>query len=162
MPVEIPGTGPLIEGQIDRLDLSGDRSRARVIDYKTGKVGKKLDEVVLKGGAELQRCLYAFAVKTLLGGELAIEASLLYPNAAEGERAVFPLADLEGALAKISSAVVASRNALLSGLAPPGEDAAGDYNDHAFALPANPGYLQRKLPLAMIKLGPAAAVWEEP
>ncbi|SDE68845.1 PD-(D/E)XK nuclease superfamily protein [Bradyrhizobium brasilense] len=161
-PVEIPGTGLLIEGQIDRLDLSGDRSRARVIDYKTGKVGKKLDEVVLKGGAELQRCLYAFAVKTLLGGEVAIEASLLYPNAAEGERAVFPLADLEGALAKISSAVVASRNALLSGLAPPGEDAAGDYNDHAFALPANPGYLQRKLPLAMIKLGAAAAVWKEP
>ncbi|QOZ33222.1 PD-(D/E)XK nuclease family protein [Bradyrhizobium sp. CCBAU 53421] len=161
-PVEIPGTGLLIEGQIDRLDLSGDRSRARVIDYKTGRLGKKMNEVVIKGGAELQRCLYAFAVKTLLGGGVTIEASLLYPNAAEGDRAVFPLADLDGALAKVSSAVVASRDAMLSGVAPLGEDAAGDYNDHAFALPANPGYLQRKLPLAVIKLGPAAAVWEEP
>jgi hypothetical protein len=46
-------------------------------------------------------------------------------------------------------------------VAPPGEDAASDYNDHAFALPANAGYLPRKLPLAQDKLGPAAAVWEE-
>ena len=117
---------------------------------------------VIKGGAELQRCLYAFAVKTLLGSSVAIEASLLYPNAAEGHRAVYPLADLDGALAKVSSAAIASRNALLSGMAPPGEDAVGDYNDHGFALPANAGYLQRKLPLALIKLGAAAAVWGEP
>lgn len=161
-PVEIPGTGLLIEGQIDRLDLSGDGARARVTDYKTGKLGKKMDEVVIKGGAELQRCLYAFAVKTLLGGGVTIEASLLYPNAAEGDQALFPLADLDGALAKVSSAAVASRTALLAGVAPPGEDAASDYNDHAFALPANAGYLPRKLPLALTALGPAAAVWEEP
>lgn len=161
-PVEIPGTGLLIEGQIDRLDLAGDRSRARVIDYKTGKIGKKMDEVVIKGGAELQRCLYAFAVKTLLGGGVTIEASLLYPNAAEGDQALFPLADLDGALAKVSCAAVASRTALLAGVAPPGEDAASDYNDHAFALPANAGYLPRKLPVALTALGPAAAVWEEP
>src|SRR5262249_35919910 len=134
-PVEIPGTGLLIEGQIDRLDLAGDRSRARVIDYKTGKLGKKMDEVVIKGGTALQRCLYAFAVNTLLGGGVAIEASLLYPNAADGDQALFPLTDLDGALAKVSSAAVASRNALLAGVAPPGEDAASDYNDHAFALP---------------------------
>lgn len=161
-PVEIPGTGLLIEGQIDRLDLAGDGSRARVIDYKTGKIGKKMEEVVIKGGAELQRCLYAFAVKTLLGGGIAIEASLLYPNAPEGDQALFPLADLDGALAKVSSAAVASRNALLAGIAPPGEDAASDYNDHAFALPANAGYLPRKLPVALTALGPAAAVWEQP
>lgn len=161
-PVEIPGTGLLIEGQIDRLDLAGDGSRARVIDYKTGKVGKKMDEVVIKGGAELQRCLYAFAVKTLLGGGVNIEASLLYPNAPEGDQALFPLADLDGALAQVSSAAVASRDALLAGVAPPGEDAASDYNDHAFALPANAGYLARKLPLALTALGPAAAVWEQP
>ncbi|MBB5045958.1 hypothetical protein HNR60_000693 [Rhodopseudomonas rhenobacensis] len=159
--VEIPGTGLLIKGQIDRLDLAGDRLRARVVDYKTGKLGKKMDEVIIKGGTELQRCLYAFAVKTLLGVDVAIEASLLYPKAGEGEQAVFPLADLDGALAKVSTAAAASRDALLGGIAPPGEDAAGDRNDHAFALPANAGYLPRKLPLAKIKLGPAATVWEE-
>lgn len=162
VPVEIPGTGLLIEGQIDRIDLSGDGARARVIDYKTGKLGKKMDEVVIKGGAELQRCLYAFAVKTLLGGGVTIEASLLYPNAAEGDQALFPLTDLDGTLAKVASAASASRNALLAGVAPPGEDAASDYNDHAFALPANAGYLSRKLPLALVALGPAAVVWGEP
>jgi len=78
---------------------------------------------------------------------------LLYPNAGEGEQALFPLADLDGALRKVSTAAAASRDALLSGVAPPGEDAAGDYNDHAFALPANAGYLPRKLPLAQNKLG---------
>jgi hypothetical protein len=93
---------------------------------------------------------------------VAIEASLLYPNAGEGEQALFPLADLAGALTKVSTAAAASRDAVLSGVAPPGEDAASDYNDHAFALPANAGYLQRKLPLAKDKLGPAAAVWAEP
>jgi hypothetical protein len=159
--VEIPGTGLLIKGQIDRLDLAGDGSRARVVDYKSGKLAKKMNEVIIKGGTELQRCLYAFAVKTLLGTDVEIEASLLYPNAREGEQALFPLADLNGALTKVSTAAAASRDALLSGVAPPGEDAAGDYNDHAFALPANAGYLPRKLPLAQDKLGPAAAVWDE-
>ena len=63
--VEIPGAGVFIQGHIDRLDLSGDGSRARVIDYKTGKPRAKMAEVVIDGGGELQRCLYAFAVKTL-------------------------------------------------------------------------------------------------
>src|SRR5262249_37559489 len=35
--VEIPGTGIRIQGHIDRLDLGGDGTRARVIDYKTGR-----------------------------------------------------------------------------------------------------------------------------
>ena len=63
--VEIPGAGIFIQGHIDRLDLSGDGTRARVIDYKTGQLRAKMAEVVIKGGSELQRCLYAFAVKTL-------------------------------------------------------------------------------------------------
>jgi hypothetical protein len=39
--------------QIDRLDLSGDDRRARVIDYKTGGLNKKMADVVVKGGTEL-------------------------------------------------------------------------------------------------------------
>ena len=90
--VEIPGAGVFIQGHIDRLDLSGDGSRARVIDYKTGKPRAKMAEIVIDGGGELQRCLYAFAVKTLLGQKIKIEAALLYPRAEEGEQALFPLA----------------------------------------------------------------------
>jgi len=38
--VEIQARPP-DQGQIDRLDLAGDRSRARVVDYKSGKVAKR-------------------------------------------------------------------------------------------------------------------------
>jgi hypothetical protein len=65
--VEITGAGITIRGQIDRLDLAGDSKHARVIDYKTGRLNKDMADVVIKGGSELQRCLYAFAVKTLIG-----------------------------------------------------------------------------------------------
>ena len=78
VPVEIPETGFLVQGYIDRLDISADGHRALVRDYKTGRVPR--DDIVLHGGRELQRCLYAFAVKALLGDEVIIEASLLYPR----------------------------------------------------------------------------------
>jgi hypothetical protein len=58
-PVVIPDTMVAIGGSIDRLDLDGAGTIARVTDYKSGKPpGKK--QPVLKGGAELQRCLYAY------------------------------------------------------------------------------------------------------
>jgi hypothetical protein len=79
--VKIPGTGVIIQGQIDRLDLSDDNRQARVIDYKTGRLSRDMADVVLKGGTELQRCLYAFAVRTLLGSNVKVEAALLYPPA---------------------------------------------------------------------------------
>ena len=63
--VEIPDTGFSIAGYIDRLDISGDGKRALVRDYKTGRPPK--DHIRLNGGQELQRCLYAFAVKASAG-----------------------------------------------------------------------------------------------
>ena len=76
--VEIAGAGFGIAGYIDRLDISSDGGRALVRDYKTGRVPK--DDIVLDGGKELQRCLYAFAVRALLGEDVSIAASLLYPH----------------------------------------------------------------------------------
>ena len=84
-PVTIPGTPIRIRGRIDRLDLSADRARARVIDYKTGKPS---DPGILNGGSELQRCLYAYAVQSLVGPGVQVEAALLYPR---GENAYHPL-----------------------------------------------------------------------
>jgi hypothetical protein len=78
-PVEIPRTGIRIQGHIGRLDLSADQTRARVLDYKTGKLNKDMAQIVINGGGELQRCLYAFAVKTLLARKIKIEAALFYP-----------------------------------------------------------------------------------
>ena len=96
--VEIPGTGIRIQGHIDRLDLSADKTRARVLDYKTGKLNKEMAQVIIDGGGELQRCLYAFAVKTLLARKVKIEAALFYPGAPDGEQALFPLSNLDTVL----------------------------------------------------------------
>lgn len=160
-PVEIPGTKLRIAGLIDRLDLSEDRSNARVIDYKTGKLNKKISETTIKGGSELQRCLYAFAVKVLIGTGVAIDSALLFPKAPEGE-GLYPLDDVDAALTKVAAAAALAHDMLMSGFAAIGPDAKDAYNDLALALPASAGYLPRKMPLAQVRLGEAANVWSEP
>ena len=133
-------TGFNIAGYIDRLDISGDGKRALVRDYKTGRPPR--GEIRLNGGRELQRCLYAFAVKALLGDDVAISASLLYPR----EPIDLQLDDPEAALAEITDYLRAARTSLAGGAALPGPDTGGDYDDLAFALPANAGatYCKRK------------------
>lgn len=158
--VEIPGAGVFIRGHIDRLDLSGDGSRARVIDYKTGLPNANMAEVVIKGGGELQRCLYAFAVKTLLDRDIEVEAALLYPLATEGDQALFPLQGVDTALEQLTEAIDFARRNIEAGLALPGIDAADAYNDFAFALPGSAAYLPRKMALAAEMLGDAAKIWE--
>lgn len=156
LPVTIPNTGFRIAGYIDRLDISDDGSRALVRDYKTGKPPK--GEIRLNGGRELQRCLYAFAVKALLGDHVAVGASLLYPRGPLD----LQLEDPEAALADITGHLLAASTALASGAALPGPDTGGDYDDLAFALPANAGatYCKRKRSAATERLGDLAQVWE--
>jgi len=129
----------------------------------TGIGGKRKGEVivaVVKGGSELQRCLYAFAVRTLLGPKIDVEASLLYPRAPDGEQALFPLDDVDAALELLAGAIAIARTNVENGLALPGTDAADGYNDFAFALPANAGYLPRKRPFADRHMGNATKIWE--
>jgi hypothetical protein len=155
-PVTIPDTGFNIAGYIDRLDISGDGKRALVRDYKTGRPPRS--EIRLNGGRELQRCLYAFAVKALLGDDVAISASLLYPR----EAVDLKLDDPEAVLAEITSYLRAARASFANGAALPGPDTGGDYDDLAFALPANASatYCKRKIPAATERLGEVAQVWE--
>lgn len=155
-PVEIPGAGFRINGYIDRLDLSGDGKRALVRDYKTGRPPR--DDISLDGGRELQRCLYAFAVKALLGADVSISASLLFPR----EQVDLQLADPEATLVEITGYLQAARANLSAGHALIGPDTGGAYDDLAFALPANAGatYCKRKLPAATEMFGDAAQVWE--
>lgn len=110
-PVEIAGTGFRISGYIDRLDLSGDGAQARVLDYKGGKLPPA--EVVLQGGRELQRCLYAYAVKALLGGEIAIDAALLYPR----DTVARHLEEADAVLDELAGHLRAARASLLEGRA---------------------------------------------
>jgi hypothetical protein len=155
-PVEIPATGFRIAGYIDRLDIAGDGKRALVRDYKTGRPPK--DDISLDGGRELQRCLYAFAVKSLLGDDVSISASLLFPR----DQVDFQLSDPEATLTDIAGYLRAARASLQSGQALIGPDTGGAFDDLAFALPANAGatYCKRKLPAAAKAFGDAALVWE--
>lgn len=154
--VEIADTGFQISGFIDRLDLSGDTAKARVIDYKGGRLPPK--PVILQGGKELQRCLYAYAVKALLGDGVEIDAALLYPRDTEARHLEAPAEVLE----ELAGHLRAARASLLAGRALIGPDNGGDYDDLSFALPANAqnGYCPRKIEPARETLGDAALVWE--
>lgn len=155
--VSIPETGFRIRGYIDRLDISADGRYVSVRDYKTGRAPKK-DEIVFDGGRELQRCLYAFAVRAMLGDDVVISASLFYPR---GDKNL-PLADPDATLHELAGYLQAARSALAAGAAVMGPDAGGDYDDLAFALPANVGstYRVRKEAAANARLGDATQVWE--
>lgn len=155
-PVTIPDTGFSIAGYIDRLDIADDGSSALVRDYKTGKAPS--GDVRLNGGRELQRCLYAFAVRQLLGDDVEISASLLYPR----EPLDLQLEDPGGALSEVTRYLQSSHASLAGGAALPGPDTGGDYDDLAFALPANAGatYCKRKRSAAVERMGDATLVWE--
>jgi len=156
VPVMVANTGFAINGYIDRLDVSGDGRSAHVRDYKTGRLPD--DNIRLKGGRELQRCLYAFAVKALLGNDIAIRASLLYPRGPVD----LPLEDPEAVLTEIAAYFRAARTALAGGATLPGPDTGGDHDDLAFALPANAGatYCERKREATKERLSDVAPVWE--
>ena len=156
--VAIPGAGFRIRGYIDRLDIAPDGRRALVRDYKTG--GAPKDDIVLDHGKELQRCLYAFAVKSLLGDEVSIGASLLYPRAQRDLR----LDDPDGTLDALTGYLQAARASLAAGGAVMGKDTGDKYDDLAFALPANAGatYCERKMDAASARLGDATRIWEAP
>lgn len=158
-PVSIPETAIQIGGSIDRLDLAGDGSRARVTDYKSGRLRSKPPQ--LRGGAELQRCLYAYAVKALVAEQPQVEAELIYPR--EDGRGL-PLENPEAALAKLTGYLTAASALFAAGLTIPGPAADEDWYDLAFALPggAQETYLTTMRPLAARELGAIAALWDEP
>ena len=89
-----------------------------------------------------------------------VDAALLYPRAEQGEQALFPLPDVDAALAQLATALWVARENVVNGVVAPGTDAGDMFNDFAFALPASPGYLVRKGEPAREQLGKAAAIWE--
>lgn len=158
-PVTIPGTGIRIGGSIDRLDLAGDGSRARVTDYKSGKLRSAPPQ--LKGGAELQRCLYAYAVKALVTRHPQVEAQLLYPRRdGRGLRLDNP----DGTLDRLTGYLIAANTSFAAGAALPGPATQETWYDLAFALPggAKESYLTGKLPLVAQVLAAIEPLWGEP
>lgn len=155
--VAIPGTNIRIGGSIDRLDLAGDGSRARVTDYKSGKLGKPPQ---LKGGSELQRCLYAYAVKALVAARPEVEARLLYPRK-DGRS--LPLDQPEATLEKLTGYLSAASAYFVAGKALPGPAARETWYDLAFALPggATESYLETMTPLVERELALIVPLWAE-
>jgi ATP-dependent helicase/DNAse subunit B len=158
--VEIPSTDLFIAGRIDRIDIAGDGSAARVTDYKTGRLPRNATGI--NGGAELQRCIYAYAVQALLGHEVEVSARLLYPR---DEGLLIDLEEPRATLETVAQYLVTAREQLGRGLALVGPDS-GEWHDHplTFALPANAGeiYLMTKRSLAAERLAPLPELWEMP
>jgi len=158
-PITIPGTDIKIRGYIDRMDISGDGTRARVTDYKSGRVPKDVEKFVIDGGQELQRCLYGFAVRALLGEDITIESGLLYPRG----KVYAPLENADEVLDRVATFVKEAADGLRAGRCLPGIDAKNT-SDLGFALPANAEatYLKQKNLAILQKLGDAAQIWSEP
>ncbi len=160
-PVQIPHADFFIQGYIDRLDLVADGASAWVRDYKTGKMPKST-EFVLDKGRELQRCLYAYAARAMLGPDVAVRASLHYlRDDVDIDLCKSDLAS-DLVLETLSTFLASARASLLSGACVIGADAGAAFDDLAFALPANAAnsYCRNKLDLAREKIGAAAQVWE--
>ena len=156
-PVRIPDTQVTINGRIDRLDLAGDGNAAAVVDYKTGKLPKGRIEV--RGGKEVQRCLYGFAVTALLGGT-PVDARLVYPF--DGK--ALTLDDPAATLTALAGYIEIGRQQLLQGLALPGEGTEDKHNDLRFALPgdAKDRYFRDKRGLFRARLGELVDAWSLP
>jgi len=99
---QIPlASGPRISfrGKIDRVDFNPGRSRAWVIDYKTGKA-RNLDvfkKDMLMGGTLLQLPVYGLALRANEGGNCIIDAMYWYNTGRGGfKRMEVPLAEVEG------------------------------------------------------------------
>lgn len=77
-----------LRGTIDRLDLSDDKSRARVLDYKTGKQPRGVRDNSLAGGEALQLPLYILAAQQILPKVTVESASYLYFTLRGGYRTI--------------------------------------------------------------------------
>ena len=157
--VEIPGTKMRIGGSIDRLDLAENKCHARVTDYKSGKLRGRPPQI--KRGAELQRCLYAFAVKTLIAGLPRVDARLVFPRTGTPP---YPLDDPDATLEKLARYLAAASASFAAGKALPGPAVRDNWYDLDFALPggAKESYVAGTLQLVELALSDLAPLWKEP
>ena len=155
----MPGTDIHIQGTIDRLDLRRTSKAVRVTDYKTGACPPNPERIVIRGGAELQRSLYALACRQLLPDCSYIAARLLYLSDAPRD---FRLTGLDGALAQISEFLACACDFLERGVALPGQDADTPHNDLRLAMPASPAYYRRKRSAFAQSAGRLAKFWDAP
>ena len=122
--VEIPSAGVFIQGHIDRLDLSGDGSRARVIDYKTGQAEGEDGGGRDQGGQRTPTLPLRLRSQDIArpqhqgrGGASSIH------RRRRASRRCFRLQDVDAALEQLADAIALARRNIEAGLALPGIDA---------------------------------------
>ena len=85
-PFPLDGKGAIdLRGKIDRIDLSADGRRARIIDYKTGQP-QRIADGEFKGGEALQLPLYLYALGRQLKGVEPLSAAYYYVTERAGYR----------------------------------------------------------------------------
>lgn len=109
-PFELDGQERLtLRGRIDRIDLDTAGHRARVIDYKTGRL-TAIEDGEFKGGEALQLPIYLYAATSLLKDVEVVEADYYFvTRAAEYRKTPFTRKDWPSKLAtlrKITGALI--------------------------------------------------------
>ena len=142
--VPIGQTGLVFGGRLDRLDIRATGDGARITDYKSAKPPPKHQRIALGQGRELQRVLYAIAVRALLPEVRTVVARLVY---LADDPTTFELKgdELDGAVGEAAGFLSAAMAILRSGRIAPRWEQDIDYDDMRLALPADrESYLRRK------------------
>ena len=106
-----------LRGTIDRIDRSDDGMRARVLDYKTGRVSRNVRDDSLAGGETLQLPLYILAAENLLPKVRVDSASCLYFTLRGGYRTVtFTHEALDGQRPALSHLLDTAANMIRGGV----------------------------------------------
>jgi hypothetical protein len=137
------------------LDLTAGDVAARVTDYKTG--APPTGAPILDGGAELQRVLYAAAVRHHRP-DARVMADLVFLGAEVRDRVRLP--DADSAMTEAARHLNVSVELLRQGVALPGPDASLDWNPLSLALPAvGEPYFQIKKRAFDREFGALMAAW---
>lgn len=142
--IPIPEAGLVYRGRMDRLDIRASGDEAQITDYKSVKPPPKRQRIALGQGRELQRVLYAMAVRVLLPEVRPVVTRLIY---LADDPATFELRgdELDRAIADAARYLAAAVHILRSGRIAPRREEDTDYDDMRLALPADrESYLRRK------------------
>jgi hypothetical protein len=142
--IPIPEAGLVYRGRMDRIDIRASGNEAQITDYKSVKPPPKRQRIVLGQGRELQRVLYAMAVRALLPEVRTVVTRLIY---LADDPAKFELRgeELDRAIADATRYLAAAVDILRSGRIAPRREEDADYDDMRLALPADrESYLRRK------------------
>lgn len=142
--IPIPEAGLVYGGRMDRIDVRASANEAQVTDYKSVKPPPKRQRIALGQGRELQRVLYAMAVRALLPEVRTVVSRLIF---LADDPATFELGgeELDRAIADATRYLVAAVDILRSGRIAPRREEDADYDDMRLALPADrESYLRRK------------------